>query len=132
NYKWVNTVPLPKIWEQMNLAYHHKAIRTWIVNVGDLKPMEIPTEFFVTYAWDPEQWDQNSISTYLRLWATREFRSDHAAEIADLIAKYTKYNGRRKPELLAPDTFSLVNYDEADRVVNEWHKLQERAEAVST
>ncbi len=131
NYKWLNTVPLPKIWEQMNLAYHYDARRIWIVNVGDLKPMEIPIEFFLTLAWSPERWGQNDLATYLRLWATREFGPQHAADIADLVAKYTKYNGRRKPELLEPDTFSLINYNEADRIVAEWQALRERAEAIS-
>ena len=56
NYKWLNTIPLPKVWEQMNLAYHYNALRIWIVNVGDLKPMEIPMEFFLTYAWNPKRW----------------------------------------------------------------------------
>jgi hypothetical protein len=131
NYKWLNTVPLPKIWEQMNLAYRHDAVRTWIVNVGDLKPMEIPIEFFLTFAWDPEHWTQNDLEKYLRLWATREFGPEHAADIADLAAKYTKYNGRRKPELLEPGTFSLVNYNEADRVVGGWQELRQSAERTS-
>ena len=131
NYKWLNTNPLPKVWEQMNLAYHHEATRLWIVNVGDLKPMEVPMEFFLTFAWNPERWSQNDLDAYLRLWAAREFGPQPAADIADLVAKYTKYNGRRKPELLEPDTFSLVNYGEADRVVAEWQRLLERAEAAS-
>ena len=132
NYKWLNTVPLPKIWEQMNQAYHHGAVRIWIVNVGDLKPMEIPIEFFLTFAWDPERWTQNDLERYLRLWATREFGPEHADDIADLAAKYTKYNGRRKPELLEPGTFSLVNYGEADRIAGEWQELRQRAEKIST
>ena len=131
NYKWLNTVPLPRIREQMNLAYHHGATRIWIVNVGDLKPMEIPIEFFLSFAWDPERWTQNDLRTYLRLWATREFGPEHAAEIADLVAKYTQYNGRRKPELLEPGTFSVVNYQEADRVAAEWQQLRRRAETIS-
>ena len=131
NYKWLNTIPLPKVWEQMNLAYRNDAVRTWIVNVGDLKPMEIPIEFFLTFAWDPQRWTQNDVEKYLRLWATREFGHEHAADIADLAAKYTKYNGRRKPELLEPGTFSLVNYNEADRVAGEWQELLQRAERIS-
>ncbi len=131
NYKWLNTVPLPKIWEQMNLAYRHDATRIWMVNVGDLKPMEIPIEFFLTFAWDPLRWTHNDLDRYLRLWATREFGAEHAPEIADLAAKYSKYNGRRKPELLEPGTFSLVNYNEADRIQAEWRTLLERAEKVS-
>src|SRR5271170_4050548 len=53
SYKWINTNPLPKIWEQMNLAYRYGADRIWVVNVGDLKPMEFPTEFFLSLAWNP-------------------------------------------------------------------------------
>ena len=131
NYKWLNTVPLPKIWEQMNLAYQRDAVRIWIVNVGDLKPMEIPIEFFLTFARAPEHWTQNDLQAYLRLWATREFGPEQAADIADLVARYTKYNGRRKPELLEPGTFSLVNYGEADRIVEEWQQLRQRAEKIS-
>jgi hypothetical protein len=101
------------------------------VNVGDLKPMEIPIEFFLTYAWSPERWRPNDLAAYLRMWATREFGPEHAADIADLAAKYTKYNGRRKPELLAPDTFSLVNYNEADLIETEWQSLLERADTMS-
>jgi hypothetical protein len=131
NYKWLNTNPLPKVWEQMNQAYHAGATRIWIVNVGDLKPMEIPIEFFLTLAWNPERLSQDGVDPYLRLWATREFGPKHAQEIAGLVAAYTKYNGRRKPELLDPGTFSLVNYDEADRILAEWRSLRDRAEAIS-
>ncbi len=131
NYKWLNTVPLPKIWEQMNLACRHDATRIWLVNVGDLKPMEIPIEFFLTFARAPKRWTRDDLALYLRLWATREFGPHYAADIAELVAKYTKYNGRRKPELLEPGTFSLVNYNEADRVLAEWQMLAQRAETLS-
>ena len=46
NYKWIDTNPIPKIREQMNLALNYGAARIWIVNVGDLKPMEFPIDFF--------------------------------------------------------------------------------------
>jgi hypothetical protein len=131
NYKWLNTIPLPKVWEQMRLAFEHKADRIWVVNVGDLKPMEIPIEFFLTFAWNPQHWSQNDVRRYLELWAEREFGREQASEIADLVATYTKYNGRRKPELLEPGTFNLVNYAEADRIAAEWQTLLDRAEKVA-
>ena len=59
NYKWINTNPIPKIWEQMNLALQYGADRIWIVNVGDLKPMEFPIEFFLNLARDPERWPKD-------------------------------------------------------------------------
>ena len=130
SYKWVNTIPVTKVWEQMNLAYRYGADRIWVVNVGDLKPMEFPIEFFLTLAWNPGQWSQHRIGEHTRGWAAREFGPKHAAEIAEIISRYTKYNGRRKPELLEPTTFSLVDYGEADRIVAEWESLVEKAERI--
>jgi hypothetical protein len=130
NYKWINTNPIPKVWEQMNLAYHYGANRIWIVNVGDLKPMEFPIEYFLNLAWRPENWPKEKIAEFTRLWAEREFGEKYAAEVADIVSKYTKYNGRRKPELLDPTTFSLTNYQEADRVSADFQKITAQAEEI--
>jgi hypothetical protein len=131
SYKWLNVTPIPKIWEQMHLAWKYQANRMWIVNVGDLKPMEVPIEFFLTYAWNPAAWPAARLPDYLKLWAKREFGAEHADDIADIVAKYTKYNGRRKPEQLEPTTYSLVNYDEAARVIDEYRDIATRAERIS-
>nr|MBP7372915.1 glycosyl hydrolase 115 family protein [Opitutaceae bacterium] len=130
NYKWLNTNPLTKIWEQMHLAWQHDATRIWIVNVGDLKPMEFPIEYFLTYAWAPAKWPYERIGEFSEQWAAREFGPTHASEIAALVNGYTKLNGRRKPELIEPGTFSLVNYREAERVLAEWQDLVSRAEKI--
>ena len=53
NYKWVDTVNLTNTWEQLNLAYRSGVDRLWMVNVGDLKNEEQPTQFFLDYAWKP-------------------------------------------------------------------------------
>ncbi len=127
NYKWLNTISLTKIQEQMNLAWQHDATRIWIVNVGDLKPMEFPIEFFLTMAWDPAAMPYERLGEYSRSWAAREFGDANAAEVAALINGYTKLNSRRKPEMLDPTTFSLVNYREAERVQAEWADLLARA-----
>jgi hypothetical protein len=127
-FQWINTMPLPKIAEQMNLAYEYGATRIWIVNVGDLKPLEIPIEFFLRQAWNPAALTKDQIAAYTRRWAERDFGPEHAAEIADLFSLYAKYNGWRKPELVKPETFSQLNYQEADRVEAAWRDVAERAE----
>ena len=131
NYKWLNTNYIPKVWEQMDRAYEAGANRIWIVNVGDLKPMEFPIEFFLDFAWNPKQWGKDDLQAFTETWAAREFGSEHAVEIADLVSKYTQYNGRRKPEQLEPETFSLTHYREAERVYDDWQKLVDRAERLS-
>ncbi|QJE02045.1 glycosyl hydrolase [Massilia forsythiae] len=131
SYKWINVTPLPKVWEQMHQAWRHGADRLWIVNVGDLKPMEVPTEFFLNYAWNPAAWPAARLPDYLTLWATREFGAQFAGEVAALVEGYARYNGRRKPEQLAPDTYSLVDYRESERVVADYNGLAERARALA-
>jgi glycosyl hydrolase family 115 (putative glucuronidase)/glycosyl hydrolase family 115 len=130
SYKWINTNPLPKTWEQMNLALQYGADRIWIVNVGDLKPMEFPIEFFLSLAWNPSRWPKEKIGEFGKLWATREFGAQHASEIADIVAKYAKYNGRRKPELLEPSSYSVVDYREADTVAGDFEEITKKAEAI--
>jgi hypothetical protein len=132
SYKWINTNPLPKVWEQMNLAYRYGATRIWVVNVGDLKPMEIPMEFFLNMAWNPSAWTNENTFEFTRLWAEREFGPKYAVEIARVVSRYAKFNGRRKPELLDPDTFSQVDYQEADRVLDEFKSITAEAEKISS
>ena len=130
SYKWLNTVPIAKIWEQMHLAYRYGATRLWILNVGDIKPMEFPIQFFLDYAWDPERWPAASLGEYTRAWAEREFGPEFASEIADIVTRYTMYNGRRKPEMLEPRTYSLSDYREAETVVEDFQRLRQRAERI--
>ena len=131
SYKWLNTYPIPKVWEQMNLALHYGADRIWVVNVGDLKPMEFPIEFFLTMARTPARYDQDHLHQYTVDWATREFGPEHAEEIATAIEQYTRYNGRRKPELIDATTFSLNSYHEADRVDAAWRALAARVDRLA-
>lgn len=131
NYKWVNTNPLPRVWEQMHLAWEHKVKDIWIVNVGDIKPMEFPISFFLDYAWNPDKIDATDIKPYTEKWCAAQFGTQYAAEIADIISKYAKYNSRRKPELLNENTYSLENYREAVTVTAEYNQLLERAEKLN-
>ena len=130
SYQWLNTSPIPKLWDQMSLAGQYGADRIWIVNVGHLKGYEFPLEYFMGLAWDTNRWTRDDTGEFTRRWADREFGPAYAGDIADIIAKYTKYNGRRKPELLQPDTYSLVNYQEAENVVSNFIAIAIRAGAI--
>lgn len=130
SYQWLNTSPLPKVWEQMSLAKKYGADRIWIVNVGHFKGYELPMEFFLTLGWDTARWGPEGAGEFTRLWAAREFGAERAADIADLVAKYTKYNGRRKPEMLAPDTYSLTDYREAETVAQDYQAIAARAQDI--
>jgi len=130
SYEWINTNPIAKIWDQMSLAKQYGADRIWIVNVGHFKGYELPMEYFMSLAWDTNKWTNSNINEYTRQWVTREFGIEYANEIADILSKYTKYNGRRKIESLTPKTYSLVNYREAEKVVADFKKITLQAEAI--
>lgn len=131
NYKWLNTNPLPRVWEQMLMAYKYGIDRIWLVNVGDLKPMELPISFFLDFAWNPDEWPVERLPEYTTDWAKQQFGAEHASEIAGMLDLYSKYNGRRKPELLSPETYSLNNFQEAEIIVKDYNNLAQQAEALA-
>lgn len=131
NYKWLNTNSLPRVWEQMNLAYQYGATKIWLVNVGDIKPVELPMQFFLDHAWNPSAFRADNIKQYTISWAEKHFGGKHAADIATILDGYAKINARRKPELLSADTYSLTNYREAEKVVSEYHQLTALAEKIN-
>ncbi|MFD2720375.1 glycosyl hydrolase 115 family protein [Hymenobacter monticola] len=130
SYRWLNTNPLPRVREQMHLAYEHGVKQIWIVNVGDLKPMELPISFFLDYAWNPDKIKADQVAAYTQRWASQQFGPKYAADIADILAKYAKYNGRRKPELIDANTYSLATGEWA-KVVADYNQLLTRAEAIN-
>ena len=131
SYQWLNSNPIPKIWEQMSMAKQYGADRVWIVNVGHFKGCELPLEYFMSLGWDTNRWTSDNFAEFTQLWAAREFGPDRAADIADIVAKYSKFNGRRKPELLAPETYSLTDYREAETVVADYQAIANKAAAIA-
>ncbi|MFC2089597.1 glycosyl hydrolase 115 family protein [Bacteroidota bacterium] len=130
NYKWLNTNQIERTWEQMHLAYEYGARQIWIVNVGDIKPMELPISFFLDYAWDPTAVGAEDLLDYYTTWATQQFGKAYNVEIGNILAAYTKYNARRKPEMLSPRTYSIDHYREYETVVNDFNELCRRAENI--
>ncbi|KAF5366813.1 hypothetical protein D9758_006550 [Tetrapyrgos nigripes] len=125
DYKWVPSSQVPKMFEQLSLAIERNASRIWVLNVGDLKPLERETEFFLNYAYDSSKWNLTNLDSWIEAWAQREFGLDDedTKTVVRLVANLTQFNARRKPELINGTTFSLVNYREADTVLNQWDTL---------
>jgi len=130
NYKWINTNNIARVWEQMHLAYEYGVKQIWIVNVGDIKPMEFPISFFLDYAYNTKAWNEDNLRDYYTKWAEEQFGPSYAEDIGEVIRKYSQLSARKKPELLSPDTYNISNYDEAKKVINEYNELLFIAEKV--
>ena len=127
NDRWVNTTTIPKLREQLNLAYKSGIDRIWIINVGDLKPKEMPIDFIMHYAWNPDAIQPGDEQTWLEGFTRSIFGDQFAKETADIIARYSKYNLWRKPEVQIP---GLFNYEEMLHLNNLWQSLVLRCEAL--
>lgn len=123
NSKWINVTQIQRVWEQMNLTYEHGVRELWVVNVGDLKPMEYPIDFFLDMAWNPAKFNENNLFSHTVEFCREQFGSPYAEEAARLIDTYSKYNRRITPELLTDTTYSLNHYDEWQRVTDEYTAL---------
>lgn len=130
SYRWLNVTQIERVWEQMNLAYRWGVKDLWIVNVGDIKPMELPISFFLDFAWNPDAIRASDLPGYYLNWAKQQFGETYAEEIASILALYTKYNARRTPEMLKPDTYSLTSYREAETIVEEYRQLAARSRKI--
>ena len=123
NSKMLNVTPVQNPWEQLTLAYENGIDRLWILNVGDLKPMEYPISQFMDMAWNPRKYDVNSITRHTRDWCAQQFGESQADEAARILNLVCKYNGRCTPEMLDKNTYSLEN-GEWQEVVNQYLKIE--------
>ena len=123
NSKMLNVTPVQNPWEQLTLAYENGIDRLWILNVGDLKPMEYPISQFMDMAWNPRKYDVNNITRHTRDWCAQQFGESQADEAARILNLVCKYNGRCTPEMLDKNTYSLEN-GEWQEVVNQYLQLE--------
>lgn len=123
NSKMLNVTPVQNPWEQLTLAYENGIDRLWILNVGDLKPMEYPISQFMDIAWNPRKYDVNNITRHTRDWCAQQFGESQADEAARILNLICKYNGRCTPEMLDRNTYSQEN-GEWQEVVNQYLQLE--------
>ncbi|KAF4978140.1 hypothetical protein FZEAL_5438 [Fusarium zealandicum] len=130
SYKWTNSVSLGKAWHQLRHAYNRNVRQIWLFNVGDLKPLETPITWAMSLAWNINKFTATNLQPILREIATRDFGSELGKEIGDVYHRYSRLVSLRKHELIEPDTFSLLNYNEAETVLDSWKQLLDAAESI--
>ncbi|MCR5792645.1 MAG: glycosyl hydrolase 115 family protein [Lachnospiraceae bacterium] len=134
SYLWVASTPLSMIYEEMKKSYDAGSDDCWILNVGDLKPAEIPTEFFLNMGWNVNEYNDTNIDTFIEKIASRDwgFNKTQCKELYDILTEYYQINIAKRPEYhLAGmgSEYSMINYgDEAQKQVNKMVALCDRSE----
>lgn len=126
NSKWINVTQTQQMFEQLSLAYDHGIQRMWILNVGDLKPMEYPIQLFMDMAWNPKEYNLQNVTDHTTKFFRRSLGCEVAKEAADIYNQNCQYMARVTPEMLDARTYNIET-GEWKQVADEYQRLETRA-----
>ena len=126
NTKWLNVTQTQQMFEQLSLAYDHGIQRMWILNVGDLKPMEYPIQLFMDMAWNPKEYTQQNVTDHTARFFSSICGDAIATEAADIYNTNCQYMARVTPEMLDAQTYNLAT-GEWSKVADDYARLERRA-----
>ena len=155
DYLWLCTTPPVLMYEELKKAYDTGADRYWLLNVGDIKPMELGMQTFFDMAWNIHAFTYEKVHTHqtellARLFDNCQFfdeRSGRAerANWQSLLDDYYRLAWSRKPEFmgweyewddkahtgLKPTDFSFFNYDDFQQRLADYQRLSDTVEKMS-
>ena len=126
NSKWLNVTPSQNMWEQLTLAYQSGMEKLWVLNVGDLKPMEYPITLFLDMAWNPSSVNVDVVQSHTLPFCQQAFGEEQAPEAARILNRVCQLNGRITAEMLDSRTYSLET-GEWRQVADEYMRLEAEA-----
>ena len=106
NSKFMNCTSAASMWEQMSLAYEYGVDRLWVLNVGDLKPMEYPITLFLDMAWNPTRYTPKTLRKFTERFCAGIFGEQEAKESARILDLTSRWACRCTPEMLNKDTYA--------------------------
>lgn len=126
NSKWLNITQTQQMFEQLSLAYDFGIEKLWILNVGDLKPMEYPITLFMDMAWSPKKYQVQNVTDHTRAFFAEQLGEQWAQEAADIYNRNCQYMSRVTPEMLDAKTYNIAT-GEWKQVADEYQRLEARA-----
>ena len=148
DYLWLNTTPPVLMYEELRKAYDNGADRYWLLNVGDIKPMELGMQTFFDMAWSINAFDYEKVNRHQAEFLASTFGSvscDNVAAYQNILDDYYRLAWSRKPEFmgfeyqwddiahsgLKPTEFSFRHYDEAQRRLSDYQRISDEAERIT-
>ena len=145
DYLWLNTTAPVLMYEELKKAYDCGADRYWLLNVGDIKPMELGIQTFMDMAWNIHAFNFEKARTHQAEFLTRLFDLDSGNSIPHLLDEYYRLAWSRKPEFmgwerewddkahtgLKPTEYSFQHYDEAQRRLADYQRISDTVERLA-
>ena len=144
DYLWLNTTPPVLMYEELRKAYDAGANRYWLLNVGDIKPMELGIQTFMETAWNIDAFDIQSVNRHQATFLASTFQIQPSV-MQSILDDYYRLAWSRKPEYmgweyqwddkehtgLKSTEFSFKHYDEAQRRLSDYQRISDEVERIS-
>ncbi len=140
DYLWLNTTPPVLMYTELKKAYNTGADRYWLLNVGDIKPMELGVKTFFDMAWDFPSFDIVNVNHHQANFMASIFGEQHEEEFQALLDEYYRLAWSRKPEYmgwerewdspyheqLKSTDYSFDNYNDARQRLADYEFINDR------
>ena len=151
DYLWLNTTPPVLMYEELKKSYDNGADRYWLLNVGDIKPMELGMQTFFDMAWNINAFDFEKVYQHQAEFLATTF-GNHTSQLSVLSSQlqiilddYYRLAWSRKPEFmgfeyqwddkahtgLKPTEFSFQYYDEAQHRLADYQRISDEVERIA-
>ena len=145
DYLWLCTTPPVLMYEELKKAYDAGADRYWLLNVGDIKPMELGMQTFMDMAWDFSSFNIDNVNTHQAAFLASIFGNGMKENFQTLLDDYYRLAWSRKPEYmgfeyewddpqhtgLRSTDFSFANYGEAQMRLEQYRQMSDKVERLS-
>lgn len=115
---WISTTPPQLMYEELLKAYTAGADRYWLLNVGDIKPMEIEMQMFMDMAFDFDSFSYDNVNKAQAKWLASVFGNEYESDFQFILDNYYRLAWDRKPEFMgyemewdSPDYSRLYDSD---------------------
>ncbi len=131
SYTWINTTALALIWEELHKAWENDTRTLWVINVGDIKPMETGIDYFSRLAWAPENFPLGQQREFLRDFTGKNLGEKYAESMMELLMEFYRLGTIHKPELMNRDWALSLTPERASQLEADYRQLLEREKSLS-
>ncbi len=145
DYLWICTTPPVLMYEELKKTYDTGADRYWLLNVGDIKPMELGIQTFFEMAFDFDNFDVRKVNEHQVKFLASIFGTKYEKEFKYILDNYYRLAWSRKPEFMGfecewddaahtglRDTdFSFDNYNEARQRLADYRRISDMADSIT-
>lgn len=97
---WISTTAPVLMYEELKKAYDAGADRYWLLNVGDIKPMEVEMQQFFDMAWDLSAFSFENSNRYQPQWLASVYGKQYEKDFQWILDHYYRLAWQRKPEFM--------------------------------